>query len=107
MTSAGISMKTDPPFNVEREKREPEWAEPSSREIVKTAHESDIDVNHLHINTDDIKQDINVMLPLARFREFEEKGVIGRIAPTSYSYSGFQADPKELLEHYLRFRVCE
>ena len=98
MTSAGISMKSDPPFDVEREKLEPEWGDPSRREILKTAHESEIDVNHLHINTDYIKQDINVMLPLARFREFEEEGVIGRLAPTCYSYYGFQMDPKELLE---------
>ena len=98
MTSAGISMKSDPPFNVEREKLEPAWGDPSNREILKTAQESDIDVNHLHINTDYIKQDINVMLPLARFREFEEEGVIGRFASTCYSYYGFQMDPKELLE---------
>jgi len=98
MTSAGISMKSDPPFDVEREKLEPEWGDPSHREILKTAHESDIDVNHLHINTDYIKQDINVILPLGRFREFEEEGVIGRLAPTCYSYYGFQTDPKELLE---------
>ena len=31
MTSAGISMKSDPPFNVAREKREPAWGDPSSR----------------------------------------------------------------------------
>jgi D-proline reductase (dithiol) PrdB len=98
MTSAGISMKSDPPFNVEREKLEPAWGDPSRRELPKTARESDIDVNHLHINTDYIKQDINVMLPLARFREFEEEGVIGRFASTCYSYYGFQMDPKELLE---------
>ena len=98
ITSAGISMKSDPPFNVEREKRDPAWGDPSRREIPKTAHESDIDVNHLHINTDYIKQDINVMLPLERFREFEEEGIIGRLAPTCYSYYGFQLDPKELLE---------
>jgi hypothetical protein len=28
MTSAGISMKTDPPFDVAREKREPAWGDP-------------------------------------------------------------------------------
>ena len=98
MTSAGISMKSDPPFNVEREKLEPAWGDPSARELPKTARDSDIDVNHLHINTDYIKQDINVILPLARFREFEEEHVIGRFAPTCYSYYGFQIDPKELLD---------
>ena len=98
LTSAGINMKTDPPFDVERERHEPAWGDPSFREIPKTATEADIDVNHLHINTDYIKQDINVMLPLTRFREFENEGIIGRLAPTCYSYYGFQLDPKILLE---------
>lgn len=97
MTSAGISMKTDPPFDVEREKREPAWGDPTSRKIPVTAGPADIDVNHLHINTDYIKQDINVILPLKRFREFEEEGLIGHLAATSYSYYGFQLDPEELL----------
>ena len=99
MTSAGISMKNDPPFDVAREKREPAWGDPSSRRIPASASEEDIDVNHLHINTDYIKQDINVMLPLKRFQEFEKEGIIGRLAPTCYSYYGFQMEPAELLDH--------
>ena len=98
MTSAGISMKIDPPFDLAREKREPTWGDPSSRQIPASAGEKDIDVNHLHINTDYIKQDINVMLPLKRFQEFEKEGIIGRLASTCYSYYGFQMDPAELLE---------
>ena len=99
MTSAGISMKTDPPFDVETEKEEPAWGDPSSRQIPSSADEKDIDVNHLHINTDYIKQDINVILPLKRFKEFEDEGIIGRLAPNCYSYYGFQPDPADLLEH--------
>ncbi len=98
MTSAGISMRTDPPFDMEREKREPTWGDPSFREIPKEATEADINVNHLHIKTDYIKEDINVILPLMRFRELENEGIIGRLAPTSYSYYGFQRDPTILLE---------
>ena len=98
MTTAGISIKSDPPFDVEREKREPLWGDPSSREIPKTTTEADINVNHLHINTEYIKEDINVMLPLARFREFEKEEIIGQLAPTCYSYYGFQMEPKTLLE---------
>jgi D-proline reductase (dithiol) PrdB len=98
MTSAGISLKTDPVFDMEREKREPTWGDPSFRIIPKTATEADINVNHLHINIDYIKQDINVILPINRFREFEQEGLIGRLAPTSYSYYGFQLDPTFLLE---------
>jgi len=97
MTSAGISMTTDRPFDVEREKQEPAWGDPSSRQIPATAGQKDIAVNHLHINTDYIKEDINVILPLKRFKEFEKEGIIGRLTPNSYSYYGFQPDPSELL----------
>lgn len=98
MTSAGISMKKDPPFDVKREVREPTWGDPTSRNIPRDASQEDIDVNHLHINTDYIKEDMNVILPLARFKEFEEEGLIGALAPTCYSFYGFQLNPKELLE---------
>ena len=98
VTTAGISMKTDPPFAMEREKIEPEWGDPSYREISRTATENKIEVNHLHINTEYIKKDINVMLPLTRFQEFEEEDIIGKLAATCYSYYGFQFDPTALLE---------
>ena len=97
MTSAGISMKSDPPFDMDREKAEPTWGDPSYRQIPKTATENDIEVNHLHVNTAYIKQDLNVMLPLARFRDFEQEGFIGKLAPTCYSYYGYQMDPTVLL----------
>ena len=98
MTSAGISMKSDPPFDMERERKEPKWGDPTSRNIPGRASQEDIDVNHLHINTDYIKEDMNVILPLTRFREFEEEGVIGGLAQTCYSFYGFQLNPQELLE---------
>ena len=98
MTSAGISMKKDPPFDMEREKKEALWGDPTHREIARDATEADIDVNHLHVNTSLIKKDMNVILPLARFREFEEEGIIGKLTPTSYSYYGFQLNPRILLE---------
>ena len=98
MATAGISMKTDPPFDMAREKIEPAWGDPSYREIPRTANEGDIEVSHLHINTEYIKKDINVMLPMTRFQEFEEEGIIGKLADTCYSYYGFQLDPTALLE---------
>ncbi len=97
ITSAGISLKSDPPFDMEREKREPTWGDPSFRAIPKETTEKDIEVNHLHINTDYIQQDINVILPLARMAEFEQEGIIGRLAPTSYSFYGFQWQSTDFL----------
>ena len=97
VTSAGISLKSDPPFDMEREKREPVWGDRSFRMLPRGTTEKDIDVNHLHINTNYIKQDINVMLPLARMAEFEEEKIIGRLAPTAYSFYGFQWKSDEFL----------
>ncbi len=90
VTSAGISLKKDTPFDMEREKKEAIWGDRSFREIPRDTTEKEIDVNHLHINTSYIKQDINVILPLQRMAEFEQEKVIGRLAPTAYSFYGFQ-----------------
>lgn len=98
VTTAGISMKSDPPFDMEREKREPTWGDRSYRKIPREATESDIAVNHLHINTSYIKKDINVILPLGRMAEFEKEGIIGRLAPHAYSFYGFQWRNLDFLE---------
>jgi D-proline reductase (dithiol) PrdB len=98
ITSAGISLKSDPPFDMEREKQEPLWGNRSHREIPRDTTEEDIAVNHLHINTNPIKQDMNVILPLKRMAEFEQEGVIGRLADTAYSYYGFQWQSTDFLK---------
>ncbi|MCX8117970.1 MAG: glycine/betaine/sarcosine/D-proline family reductase selenoprotein B [Desulfobacterota bacterium] len=97
VTSAGISLKADPPFDMEREKREPLWGDRSYRKIPKGTTEKEIECNHLHINTTLVKEDINVVLPLQRMAELEEEGVIGRLAPTAYSFYGFQWQSTEFL----------
>jgi D-proline reductase (dithiol) PrdB len=97
VTSAGISLKTDPPFDMERERREAVWGDRSFRPIRRGSTAADIDVNHLHINTEFILKDINVMLPLARMEEFEREGIIGKLAPTCYSFYGFQWQSDEFL----------
>ena len=98
VTSAGISLKTDPPFDMEREKKDPLWGDRSFRAIPRGTTEKEIDVNHLHINTNLVKQDINVILPLARMAEFEKEKIIGRLAPTAYSFSGFQWQNTDFLK---------
>lgn len=98
VTSGGISLKSDPPFDMGREKREPLWGDRSFRMIPRGTTEKDIEVNHLHINTSYIKQDINVILPLARMAEFEQEKIIGRLAATAYSFYGFQWQNNDFLK---------
>jgi D-proline reductase (dithiol) PrdB len=98
MTSAGISLKIDLPFDMAREKQEPFWGDPTHREIPRDTSTDRIDANHLHVDTSFMKEDMNVILPLARFAEFEKEGVIGRFAQTCYSFYGYQHDFTFLLD---------
>jgi hypothetical protein len=99
VTSAGIRLGSDPPFDMEREKREPTWGDRSYRTIPKDpSRRREIAVDHLHINPDYILQDINVMLPIDRMAELEPEGAIGRLAETHYSFYGFQWDSTEFIE---------
>jgi D-proline reductase (dithiol) PrdB len=95
VTSAGISLKSDPPFDMEREKREAIWGDRSFRMIPRGSTARDININDLHINTGYTQQDINVMLPIERMTELEKEGIIGRLADAHYSLGrwGFPAQP--------------
>jgi D-proline reductase (dithiol) PrdB len=106
VTSAGMSVKTDPPFDMEREKVEPTRGDRSFRTIPRDTTEKNIDVNHLHINTSYIREDLNVMLPLNRLIEFESEGLIGRLAPSAYSFYGFQWDGTDFLTEAIE-PMCE
>jgi hypothetical protein len=102
LTSAGIYLKdTQPPFDTEREKREPLWGDPTYRVIPRDVCQEDIDVRHLHINTRDILADFNVALPIRAFGALEEEGAIGRLAGEHYAFMGFQErGAKEWQERY-------
>ncbi|MBN1105302.1 MAG: hypothetical protein JXL84_17955 [Deltaproteobacteria bacterium] len=98
VTSAGISLRSQTAFDMEREKGEPTWGDPTYRAIPRGTTERDVEVSHLHIHTKYILEDINVILPLSRMAELEEEMVIGRLAPTSYSFYGFQFQGMGFLE---------
>ena len=82
---------------MEREKTEPTWGDPTYRFIPKGTQSADINVNHLHINSKHILADLNVMLPLERMEELSAEGVIGSLAPTAYSFYGFQWENRNFL----------
>ncbi len=91
LTSAGLYLKdTQPPFDVEREKREPQWGDPSYRVIPRATQQSEVDATHLHLNTDDHREDFNIALPLRAFEALEREGAIGALAVDNYAFMGFQ-----------------
>lgn len=99
LTTAGISMKGDAPFDMEGERRRPTWGDPTFRKLRADATSSTIDVNHLHIDTSFIQSDINVALPLDRLRELVAEGRVGAMADTHYSTMGYQGADTRVLEN--------
>lgn len=99
LSTAGLSMAGDLPFDMDRERREPLWGDPSWRRIRADATSSTVEVNHLHIKTDYIERDLNVALPLDRLRELVADGVVGSMADTHFSVMGYQGADTSVLEN--------
>jgi len=92
VSTAGISCRPDPPFNMDGERANPMWGDPSWRRIPATATEDDVEVNHLHIDTGYIRRDLDVALPLRRLAELVANREAGAVAPSHYSVMGYQLD---------------
>jgi len=91
LSSAGIFLRDEQPsFDMEREKREPTWGDPSWRAIPRDVAQDRIDAAHLHINTEPLKRDVGVVLGLRALAALEADGVIGRLADENYSVMGYQ-----------------
>jgi len=91
LTSGGLFLKhRQQSFDVERERREPFWGDPTYRVIPRNVGHGEIDVAHLHLNPDDIIADSNIALPLDVFAELERDGEIGSLAENNYSFMGYQ-----------------
>ncbi len=101
VTTAGLYVKGEQqPFDLERERREPAWGDPTYRAIPSDVRQEQIGVAHLHINTDDLEADVNIALPVHRFQELVSEGEVGSLADHHYSFMGFQQDNTEWRERY-------
>jgi D-proline reductase (dithiol) PrdB len=99
-TAAVYAVGREPPFDTEREEREPLWGDPSFRTIPRDVGQHQIGASHLHINNRDILADVNIVLPIHRFLELEAAGEIGSLAPSHYSFMGYQLNTTEWGERY-------
>lgn len=93
LSSAGVFLPaTQAPFDLEREKREPTWGDPTLRLIPSDVTQDQIGAAHLHINTADILADVNVALPVHRLNELAAAGRVGSAAANHFSLMGFQEE---------------
>ncbi len=99
LSTAGLSMKDDAPFDMEYERQHPTRGDASFRCLRADATSSRIEANHLHIDTSYIERDLNVAMPLDRLRELVAEGRVGAMADTHYSIMGFQGSDSSRLEN--------
>jgi D-proline reductase (dithiol) PrdB len=97
VTSAGVALKTDQPFDQEGERRNPWWGDPSYRLIPRGTRTEDVRLHHLHIDTSFGEEDLNCVLPLDRLEELAAAGEVGSVASTHYSFMGYLLRPEEFL----------
>src|SRR5260370_3406321 len=96
LTSGGLYLKDrQSSFDVDRERQEPFWGDPTYRLIPRDVRHGEIAVAHLHLNPEDILADFNVALPLEVFSELEHEGEIGVMAQNNYSFMGYQGRSTE------------
>ena len=79
LTSGGISHCTRPPFNPQAKN------DLRLDDIDPNASEAEFEINDSYYDTRDAEQDLNVVFPISRLREFAEEGMIGSIAPRFWS----------------------
>jgi D-proline reductase (dithiol) PrdB len=97
ISSAGIALKTDWPFDQEGERRNPWWGDPSYRVLPKTASAATVNLYHLHIDPRPAQQDLNCLFPLTRLMELEQMGEIGAATERHYSIMGYLLKPETML----------
>ena len=98
ISSAGLALKTDRPFDQEGERRNPWWGDPSYRVLPRDTMERDVELYHLHINPRIAEQDLNTTMPLERLLELEGRGEIGHSSAHHYSFMGYILQPQELVQ---------
>jgi D-proline reductase (dithiol) PrdB len=92
LSTSGLSMRCDPPFDMDFERKHPTRGDPSWRALRADATVDTIEANHLHVDTGYVLRDINVALPVDRLRELVAEGVVGGMAETHYSTMGYQGN---------------
>ena len=90
VSTAGLSMKGDLPFDMETERQRPSWGDPTWRRLRGDVTTDTIQAHHLHIDTRHLMADLDVCFPVPLLRELESEGVVGEVAPSHYSIMGFQ-----------------
>jgi hypothetical protein len=98
ISSGGIALKSDTPFDQEGEHENPWWGDPTHRVIPHGTYSNEINLYHLHVDPCCVEADINSLLPIDRLGELVTTGEVGSAALSHYTFMGYNMQPRVLLE---------
>lgn len=97
VSSGGLYLECDSPFDLDRERREPLWGDPSFRELPRDTSQGDVRAAHLHYRNDHVLEDLGCMMPLAALEKLLTEGRIGGMADQHLTIMGYQPKVGTLL----------
>ena len=83
VTTAGVHQKDQEPFDMKDKD-----GDPSFREIDFRMGLANLMITHDYYDHSDADKDINVVFPVERLKEFEQEGIIGKLADLHYGFMG-------------------
>ena len=83
VTTAGVHLKSQKPFDMEDRE-----GDPTFREVPKDAPKSSLTITHKYYDHADADRDINIIFPIDRLSEMKESGEVGEVGGLNYSFMG-------------------
>lgn len=93
ISSAGVYIDGTPAFDIDSP-----WGDLSFKEIPIEVEAEDLRFAARGYDPTAVRQDVNSELPVERLVEFENNGIIGRLNPVFWSFSGFIPDAARLVD---------
>ena len=91
VTSAGLYRRGEQEsFDLEGEKRNPFWGDPTWRAIPQSVAQGQLAMAHLHVNDADVLADHGVALPTRALADLVADGQVGAAAAEHVSVMGYQ-----------------
>lgn len=83
LTTAGVHLRAQMPFDMEN----PD-GDASYRELPAGAQPEELVITHKYYDHSDADRDLNVVFPLAHFRDLASRGVVGALALRHFGFMG-------------------